>query len=256
MKIVDSKWLRRPMGERFLRATELMEKPSGKVQKLLALGNALICAMTVVAMGLTLLFHDHVTSTDTATAGGMELRPVILAAAFLRMVDVPVIAAAGLERHGENTDLTGGHRSQETPSDKILGVGGVRFADGEDGPVGGELLGFSGTAHARDDCRALFIRHAVVFCDLEMSLHLRFRFGACRQRRHRQQFAGAPVHVVAGEDVAEEMGFQIFVELRMEIEKTALDGSAAELCLIGGPEINGFPRGKRGRLFPLGNRTI
>ena len=89
-----------------------------------------------------------------------------------------------------------------------------------------------------------------------MSLHLRFRFGACRQRRHRQKFAGAPVHVVAGEDVAEEMGFQIFVELRMEIEKTALDRSTAELCLIGGPEINGFPRGKRGRLFPLGNRTI
>ena len=70
MKTVDSKWLRRPLGERFLRATELMEKPSGKVQKRLALGNALICAMTAVAMVLTLLFHDHVTSTDTAIAEG------------------------------------------------------------------------------------------------------------------------------------------------------------------------------------------
>ena len=69
MKIVDSKWLRRPLGERFLRATELMEKPSGKVQKLLAHGNALICAMTAAAVVLTLLFHDHATSADTAIAG-------------------------------------------------------------------------------------------------------------------------------------------------------------------------------------------
>ena len=73
MKIVDPKWLQRSTREQFLGAIELRELPSEAVRKRLAHGNALICAMTAAAVVLTLLFHDHATSADTAIAGGMEL---------------------------------------------------------------------------------------------------------------------------------------------------------------------------------------
>ena len=73
MKASDSKRSHYPSREQLLRAIETREVPSEKMQKWLVAGNALICAMTAVAMVLTLLFHDHVTSTDTAIAEGMEL---------------------------------------------------------------------------------------------------------------------------------------------------------------------------------------
>ena len=73
MKTVDYKRFSHPSRGQFLSAIELRELPSEAVRKRLAHGNALICAMTAAAVVLTLLFHDHATSADTAIAGGMEL---------------------------------------------------------------------------------------------------------------------------------------------------------------------------------------
>ena len=51
-------------------------------------------------------------------------------------MDVPVVAAAGLEGHGEDTDLLRGYGGEKTATDEVLRVSGVRLADRKHRPAG------------------------------------------------------------------------------------------------------------------------
>ena len=96
-----------------------------------------------------------------------------------------------------------------------------------------------------DDLFRLLFGKPVLQAYGDVRLQLRFGLGPGRQGGYGHQFAGSPVKVVAGENVAKEMGFQIFVQLGMEVEKLALDRAAAEFRLVFRSENEAFAFGKR-----------
>ncbi len=55
-----------------------------------------------------------------------------LSATCRGVVDVPVVAASGFEGDVVDGNLFRGDRSKIALSDEILGIGGIRLADGED----------------------------------------------------------------------------------------------------------------------------
>ena len=172
-----------------------------------------------------------------AAAGGADED---LPAAGLGVVDVPVVAAAGLERHAEGGNLRGRERVQVAAPREILRVGRVERADRDRRPVLREGRRVGGTPHARDDGVGLLRRDAVAVRDADVRLHLRLGLRPCRERGDGDELARPPVEDVAREDVAEEVRLEIGVELRVEVEERAGDGHAAELRLVCRADFKGL----------------
>lgn len=80
MNRIDPKEFSRLRVDGFLRRSELGELPSEKTQRLLSVGNALVCAMTGVGAILLLAFYRRITSARQILTMGLELMGMAVSA--------------------------------------------------------------------------------------------------------------------------------------------------------------------------------
>lgn len=138
-------------------------------------------------------------------------------------VAVPVVAAAGRERHvGDgNAEFPVLRQAREVrlPAE-IFGVRYILFAERE---RAGILHSERAVSDDGEDFPNLRVAQSVALPDFYVGFQLAFNAVHCGEHCDGRDLAGAPVEIVPGEDVAEKVGFQKFVYRRRELKEGALN---------------------------------
>ena len=133
-------------------------------------------------------------------------------------------------------------------SGEIFGIRGILAAERERAGVLHSKRAVSDEGENFPDLR---VAKPVVLSDCYVGFQLALHAVHCREHCDGRDLAGAPIEVVAGEDVSEKVGFQKFVYRGGEFKERAFHFPSGELGLVVRSEVKAFALGERPGKLPL-----